>query len=647
MTFLSHVGNLALNTSTGNQAETGIGFQPEIVLFFCTENTADGVIADANMLVGAAISSSERFAIGFSDEDGVATVDCTRSLWADRCITMQVPGSTSTSRVVADFVSQDADGFTINLSDVTGGVAYRVGYLALAGTDLTNVKIGTFAPSGSTGNQAVTGVGFQPDAAMFFGYGDTIGADDTDTSFGMGWAVSTSERAWISTANDNSDTNASVTRAQRTDSCFGYIHYTDEAVDAQADFVSWDADGFTLTWDNAAPAADTVVYIAFKGGQYYAGSLTTQTSTGEFSETGVGFQGSAGIFASFCNPASGGLITAGNVSLGVAVSSTERFTAGFHNEDNVATMNTDQSQNDGLMYENYDYSQTVEGAIDFVSWGADGFTLDQTDADPTAGNEIIYLIFGAEAGGTLFFQSVAGTSTTAGAITKQTGKPLAGTLTTAGAVIKQAIKSFAGTLTTAGSAIKRTSKSFAGSLTPSGVLATAKTALLSLAGTLTTAGTITKQSVKSFAGTLTTTGDVIKQTAKSFVGTLTSSGILSSVKTTLVSLAGTLTTAGAITKRTGKTLAGTLTTAGTITKQTAKSFAGTLTTVGTAVGAKLIDAVAIISLTVRPRSFVLTVKSRAFNLTTRARSFGLTVKSRVFSLTAKVRSFALTVKNRS
>jgi hypothetical protein len=51
-------------------------------------------------------------------------------------------------------------------------------------------------------------------------------------------------------------------------------------------------------------------------------------------------------------------------------------------------------------------------------------------------------------------KSIAGTLTTAGAVTKQTQRSLSGTLTTAGAVLKRIAKVLAGTLTTAGSLTK-------------------------------------------------------------------------------------------------------------------------------------------------------------------------------------------------
>ena len=395
MTFLSKHGTFALNTSTGNQAITGVGFEPKIVVFFGSENQADGIIADNNICIGAAISSTERVAMTANDEDGVGSGDCTRAIETTLCIMLMSPGSSSTRRVEADFVSQDADGFTIDITNDSGGDPYRFGYLALAGTDLTNVGIGTFFNTGGAGEEAYTGVGFQPDAALFFGNGSPEGLGSNGT-LGFGWAVSTSQRGWIGTVSENGAGTSDTGRMQRTDSCIGFLADGPIELDAQADFVSWDADGFTLTWDASPSTTDVFVYIAFKGGQYYAGSLTTQTSTGEFSETGVGFTGDAAIFVSACNPSSGSILDNIEMSVGVATSSTARFITGVVSEDGQGTTDTDQFQDDALIYQNYDFAQSVEGAIDFVSWGADGFTLDQTDADPTAGNEMIYFIFGAD-----------------------------------------------------------------------------------------------------------------------------------------------------------------------------------------------------------------------------------------------------------
>ncbi len=396
MALSAKVGNFALNTSTGNQAVTGVGFQPKLVLFFGSMNTADGIVVDFNLVIGAATSSTARGHASINDEDAVGTSDSSRTIFTNSCLRMLVPGSASSYLVIADFVSMDSDGFTINISNAPGS-AYRIGYLALAGSDLTNVKVGSFTTPASTGNNATTGVGFQPDGVLFFANGDILETDTNSAAFGLGFAVSTSQRAWTSLATPRSKITTETFRRQGTDGCIAYMDHDGSSVEVHADFVSFDTDGFTLNFD-ATISGDGIIYVALKGGQYAVGNLTTQTSTGNFSETGVGFQGSAGLFASFCNPASGSIIAGLEMSLGIVTSSTERFVVGGLSEDAQGTTDTDQFQDDGLVYGNYDHAQTLEGSADFVSWDSDGFTLNQVDADPTAGNEVIYLVIGEDAG---------------------------------------------------------------------------------------------------------------------------------------------------------------------------------------------------------------------------------------------------------
>ncbi len=397
MALSAKASNFALNTSTGNQAVTGIGFLPKIVLFFVSENTADGIAVDHNLCIGAGISSTERACVTANDEDGQATTDTSRLVTTSECLRLQQPGSNNTVNLAADFVTMDSDGFTINITTAPGS-AYRVGYLALAGTDLTNVAVNSFADSGATGNQAVTGVGFQPEAVLLLVQGDSISAGSkSDHTIGFGFAVSTIQRAWLGTASESGAATSNTHHRQQTDSCIGNLYYNDGTLHGLADFVSFDADGFTINWSTAGDG-DDYIYIAFKGGQYAVGSLTTQTGTGNFSETGVGFQPGAGIFASFCNAASGLTVAGLEMSLGIATSSTERFVVGSVAEDAQGTSDTDQFQDDALVYQNYDFAQGLEGSIDLVSFDADGFTLDQVDADPS-GNEMIYFVIGAAAGG--------------------------------------------------------------------------------------------------------------------------------------------------------------------------------------------------------------------------------------------------------
>jgi hypothetical protein len=388
------VGNFALNTSTGNQSVATLSFTPKIVLFFATQNTADGVIVDQNICIGAGISSTERGNTSVNDEDAADPTDTSRTIFNTSCITMLSAGSSSSYLVVADLVSLNSDGFTIDITTAPGS-AHRVGYLALGGTDITDVAIGTITVPASTGNDATTGVGFQPDSALFFANGEAINTDTNDNTLGFGFAVSTSQRGWSGIAAPRNQATSIAKRFQVTDACIGYMDHDAASIDVEADFVSWDADGFTLNY-SAVHSGDAIIYVAFKGGQYAVGDVTTQTGTGTWAETGVGFEPSAGIFSSFQNAASGSIVDGAKTSVGFASSASDMFVAGGVIEDAQAAADSDQYQDDALVYASYDFTQTLTGSADLDSWDSDGFTLNMIDADPSA-FEMLYWVIGAEA----------------------------------------------------------------------------------------------------------------------------------------------------------------------------------------------------------------------------------------------------------
>jgi hypothetical protein len=397
MALNAYAGAFTLNTATGNQSVTAPGFTPKIVLFFPTNLTADGVTAHYHQTLGFALASDNEGVMTASSEDAQASSDATTEQHTSHCIMLNVPGSTSDD-VTAELVTLDANGFTINI-DNAPAAAYRVGYLALGGSDITNLAASSFVCNTSLGNQSITAPGFQPDVVMFWTTSNATAPDDpqVDMRWSLGFATSSTERAWTSNWANSSKPTTETDRYQGTDQVI-VLWDGSGTIDGEADFVSFDANGFTIDWTNAPGIAAYVFYVCLKGGQYHVGSFTTQTSAGNFSETGTGFTPSAAILASFLNAASGTAITGNKFSMGVATGSTERFALGGTDEDAAADSNADSFFDDGRVYLNYDYAQAKLGDIDFVSWGSDGFTLNQTDADPT-GNEVIYLAIGAAAVG--------------------------------------------------------------------------------------------------------------------------------------------------------------------------------------------------------------------------------------------------------
>jgi hypothetical protein len=194
----------------------------------------------------------------------------------------------------------------------------------------------------------------------------------------------------------------------------------------------------------------------------------------------------------------------------------------------TATKTAIQSQDHGTRTMGTQYEIQTTATTSTMSWTG-------TDAN--------YVVIGAAfkeaagGGGTEYDQSVGGTLTLAGTVTKATTKTFAGTLTSAGTVVKSTAKTLAGTLTTAGAVTKSTGKLLAGTLTSSGAITSSFTFLKSLEGTLTMSGALVKDVGKNVAGTLTPTGAISKAIAKSLAGTLSFiGGLVAALVSTAVQL---------------------------------------------------------------------------------------------------------------
>jgi hypothetical protein len=388
MALSSFVGSFTVPAATGNKAVTGVGFQPKAVLFWADRRSADGAsgsaTSNADMLafIGAATDSTHRGA--FSQGDDFTNTNC--SAITTQCIRLN--SVTGTAQYAADFVSMDADGFTVNFA-TANATAYVINFLALGGADLTNaIVLNTTSPAG-TGNQATTGAGFQPTAAIFFG-GITATSGGTDPGLVMGAASSTTSR-WTNTWNFFGTSNS----YQRTAKCFARLTAGGATVNCECDLASFDADGLTLNWSTASTGS-TVFMLLLKGGQFKAGSLSQKTSTGTQATTGVGFQPTGLLLGSFCRVASASVVTTtpSMQMVGAASGTTARAATYFGDgADGVAELVRTQVytvRSDAA-------SPTLTAAADLSSFDADGFTLNFGTADATA-REIGYFSAGSNAG---------------------------------------------------------------------------------------------------------------------------------------------------------------------------------------------------------------------------------------------------------
>ena len=396
-TLSTQYGSFTTNTATGTQAITGVGFQPKVVLFYSNiKGTSDGTATYATITYGVGISSTSRFYISSNSSDNVATSDTLSRHDNTKCLGLgSVDG---TVFIAADFVSQDADGFTINIT--TANVTTRViNYIALGGTDLTNVAIKEFDSATTTINQSVTGVGFQPDAEMFFTTGDNNAAPSNITlaRTHIGFAISSTQRGAMSYTAQDAVNPSNVSRYQRTDKAIALTSYGEVLVH-EADFVSQDADGFTINWTSANTAARKYYALCLKGGQYKVGAFNQATATGNQSITGVGFQGSALLLASFNAAATTSSIATMSNSFGAATASTTRGGIWGGDVDAVSPTQTDRDVDRTKVIKTFTAgTPTLTTAADFVSFDADGFTINNTTADATS-REILYFVIGVAVG---------------------------------------------------------------------------------------------------------------------------------------------------------------------------------------------------------------------------------------------------------
>lgn len=392
MALSAKAGSFTGSGLTGNQAVTGVGFQATVVIFWWNLSVSDGSAVDFMMGFGVGISSSDRRAAGNSSIDNQAS--SINNAWNQSSTCIYAPGGVPR----ADFVSMDSDGFTVNWVSASSSV---FNYLALGGTDLTNVKSGAIAAKTTTGNQAYTGVGFQPTCLILFaGKFSTDPLDQATNGAAMiGFATSASDRGCVAWRNKNG-ANPQVAKHRQSKSKIA-ISVTDAGVFTEADFVSFDSDGFTLNFTTAGGSADVCYYLALRGPQFKVSSFNQPTSTGNQSITGSGFTPKASLMISNNDTAANDDTTAAHalVSLGAATGTSARACIWSGESDAVSPTVADHDlDRTKLIKMIANSSLTVNAAADHVSFDSDGQTVNWTTADATA-REVLVLWVGDASGG--------------------------------------------------------------------------------------------------------------------------------------------------------------------------------------------------------------------------------------------------------
>jgi len=192
LVFETKAGSFVLNTTTGNQTITGVGFQPTGILFFATGSTVEGTSAvDARYSYGMTDGTND-WVSSVTAEDALAT-HTERVQDTSEIINLMNPASAVVD-IIVTHVSMNSDGFVINVGTNTNTEAILVKYFAIGGT--TNLVVGQSLASASP----VTTLGFQPNLlfAMCSGQagGDLTSMHALHGCFGVAERFSASTREW-------------------------------------------------------------------------------------------------------------------------------------------------------------------------------------------------------------------------------------------------------------------------------------------------------------------------------------------------------------------------------------------------------------------------------------------------------------------
>lgn len=370
------------------QAITGVGFQPKAILFWTFGSNSAGNqttnAQDARCSFGFAASPTLRGCTAWFIADNVATMDTSQATRADCCI-CSVAGAAITGRW--DLQSFDSDGFTLIVDqDPPAGDNRRIVALCLGGTDIVNATTGQWNTPGATGNQDITGLGFQPDIVFFIADGEDgpLPVAHTFAAWCLGVAKSAAEQAVGWGEAQDASANSITSRYARYDECL--LFYDDTLSQHRATFVSMLSDGFRVNWLASPQAGQPIQYLAIKGGSYRIGNGLTATSLTTVVTSGYGFAPKAVLVSS---PLATAVSAAGtpnanlNWSIGAADSPTSRAAHATNEQNGQATSDVWFSQLLDAIYSNISAGAGVVGIMDVQSFDSDGVTFVMDDADPT------------------------------------------------------------------------------------------------------------------------------------------------------------------------------------------------------------------------------------------------------------------------
>lgn len=393
--YQTYLGSFRSPGATGSLAYTGLGFRPKGLLVW-SANTAQTPPEFNDYLYWSLglTDGTNHLAVTSLSFDAQGTSDMSQGLDTTALIIAENNAGSTQHR--ATLTSFDADGFTLNWTNIFSTEQRHYNFIAIGGDDVS-VKVGEFNSNTATGAQAFSGLSFRPSGVIFAPIQNAGTSEDRLTYPAMGWADGANQGTSYVFSQDGAAV-AVTKRYQRPDKCVALGSVADGSVLAEASLTSFDANGFTLNWSTAPAAALRVFYLAFTGIPFTVGALTQPAASGSQATTGIGFPPGSVLLQSVNAAASASVQNGNDFSLGGGSAARSR-----------AVWMADKNGADPMESARY-YSQTLAYAAGSVnatgpsssllasaalaSLDEDGFTL--THAADGIQREILFAAFGEE-----------------------------------------------------------------------------------------------------------------------------------------------------------------------------------------------------------------------------------------------------------
>lgn len=252
-------GSSIVPLATGNQSISGLGFKPDLLIFFAfsaTTSIESNSNSNVSGAIGFAANQSQSY-IGYRIKNNVTTTLTKTKLVTDKCFAHLSDTDVFSQ---ASLVSLDNDGFTVNWDTISGTSDYYY-YVAISGGAY---KTGSFLQPISTGIQEVLNIGFPTKGTILLSDNKTQSSLITDharLSLSLNVSSADSRSTWfgdknnlgVSTAYSNFDKYPSfkmITEGVATPNAFGR-------------YLSNETNSFKINWEVVDSTQRNIIYLAF------------------------------------------------------------------------------------------------------------------------------------------------------------------------------------------------------------------------------------------------------------------------------------------------------------------------------------------------------------------------------------------------